>query len=61
MQLFVGGMAHVFVGVLQVFATVVQALSVLDTQVSWGWLQRLSVPLQVCVAKTQVWGESHFQ
>jgi hypothetical protein len=62
MQLFAGGMAHVFVGVLQVFATVVQALSVLDTQVSWGWLQMLSVPLQVCVAKTQVsCGLVHFQ
>lgn len=42
-----GGIVQLFAGVPQVFVTAVQVLSVLATQVSWGRLQILGVPLQV--------------
>jgi hypothetical protein len=49
-----GGITQVFTGVLQVFVTAVQVLSVLFTQASCGRLQMFAVPLQVCAVRTQL-------
>ena len=49
-----------FVGRLQVLLTCVHVLSVFVSQVSCGWLQMLSVPLQVWAEMTQVCVLGHF-
>jgi hypothetical protein len=60
-HVFAGGIVQVFVGVLHVFATATQVLSVLFTQVSCARLQMLALPLQVWAAKTQVCGLEHLR
>jgi hypothetical protein len=57
--LFAGGITQLFVGAPQEFVVATQVLSVLFTQVSCGWLQMLSVPLQVWAEKIQVCAPEH--